>query len=373
MRRRSTNDCTIFLIIQLSVILSVSGFLSNLSGSKRWRSSSLLSNDITDDYILFSRAFQRHVVYSSRNVSRKKVDRQCDTVKGSFLFLDEAIDEYPLARIEPLHDIGFKEEDETKEPSMVVAGMGSTPSITVLRDDSFHMSFTESDTLEYLAKLAVGGTKYHSSLSKDLEMMKLSIQDRLAQSIAPSRFRCHTPKSLHRNYDRVLDLLTRGRSRSKSQTEDGSRPLTDSLILELTKSGLALSEMEARSVISEFPQLCLYDYYELENRVKFLLAPFVNTTTLTGKIEPDYYKMMRDGFGVGLTMDQATKIVKNVPQFLSLYHEDSKKAPIMYFYRNHDIPTSSVEQVRSALAVELNGVEYADIISLGMLHSYGGT
>jgi hypothetical protein len=332
---------------------------------------------VNDEYIVFSRAFQRHVVYSSSNPGRKKVDRQCDTVKASYLFLDEAIANHPFARIEKLNDIGCREED--LEPTSVVAGMGSAPSYNVLREDPLQNPSSDSESIEYLAKLALGGVKNHSPLSKDLESMKLSIQDKLVQSIPSYRLRSHTPKSLQRNYDRVLDLLTRGRSRGYKNTESGD-PLTNSLILELTKSGLALSEMEARSVVSAFPQLCLYDFYELENRVKFLLAPFHATlsslTTEGGNplknIEPDYYKIMRDGFGVGLTMDQATKIVKNVPQFLSLYHEDSKKASIVHFYRDHDIPTAFIERVRSALTVELNGVSYADIITLGMLHSYGG-
>lgn len=331
-----------------------------------------------NEYILFSRAFQRHIVYSSSNLGRKKVDHQCDTVTGSYLFLDEAIANHPSARIETLNDIGCEEED--LDPTSVIAGMGCTPSISILREESTQKSSSNSETLEYLAKLVVGGTKNHSPLSKDVERMKLSIQNRLEQSISTHRLRSHTPKSLQKNYDRVIDLLTRGRSRSKTNASS-SRPVMDSLILELTKSGLALSEMEARSVISAFPQLCLYDFYELENRVKFLLAPFSATFSSLGvqggnplkHIEPDYYQLMRDGFGVGLTMDQATKLVKNVPQFLSLYHEDSKKASIIHFYKDYDIPSAAIEKVRSALAVELNGVAYVDIISLGMLHSFGAS
>lgn len=366
MRRKCGKFQRIFLSSQV-ILLSVSGFLINSRKRITFQCNSV-AEDLSHEYIRFSRAFQRHVVYSKSN-SKKNPDYKCDRVVESFLFLDEAIDKYPLARIEPLEDIGCRNENE--DPNIIIAGMGIIPSSSMQVQD-ISMESKELETIEYLVLLALGGSR--TSSSRNMENMKRSVQDNLIRNVAPSRIKFQNPSKMIRNYDKLIDLLTRGRARSSTSSEYNG---TDSLILGLTKSGLGLSEIEARSVISSFPQLCLYDLNDLENKLRFFLAPFNETIWLSEgnrstRIEPDYLKIMQSGYGVGLTMEQATKIVRLVPQFLSLYHEDSKKASIIYFYRDLDIPTKYIDAVRSAFAGELSGVEYADIICLGMLHSFGG-
>ncbi len=84
-----------------------------------------------------------------------------------------------------------------------------------------------------------------------------------------------------------MDLLTRGRNRNYNPKAGGRHKFEKSL-LSITKVGLAFDESDARAVIAEFPQICLYDIHELEDRIKFMISPYCTRTmdeTLSCKFE----------------------------------------------------------------------------------------
>jgi hypothetical protein len=80
---------------------------------------------------------------------------------------------------------------------------------------------------------------------------------------------------------------------------------------------------------------------------------------------------MRRGYGAGLSVQQATQIVRAVPQFLSIYHEDSLKSNIFYFCRELDIPTRFLEQARTELGHRIIGGEASDTYAFAFLNSIG--
>ena len=69
-------------------------------------------------------------------------------------------------------------------------------------------------------------------------------------------------------------------------------------------------------------------------------------------------------------MEQATQAVKAVPQFLSIHHEDSKKPPMLHFYRDLKVEPHRVEQARIELA-NLIGSDGCDMLAFAYLNSLG--
>lgn len=80
---------------------------------------------------------------------------------------------------------------------------------------------------------------------------------------------------------------------------------------------------------------------------------------------------MRRGCGAGLSIEQATEAVKAVPQFLSIYHEDSKKPHVLHFHKNLNVPSKIVEAARSELANSIVGCDTSDLLSFAYLSSLG--
>lgn len=81
--------------------------------------------------------------------------------------------------------------------------------------------------------------------------------------------------------------------------------------------------------------------------------------------------MMRRGFGAGLSIEQATKAITAVPQFLSMHYEDSRKPSMIYFYKFLNIPPISLNEARTELSQYMLGCDSSDICSFAYLHSLG--
>mmetsp|Transcript_20331 Transcript_20331/g.30530 ORF Transcript_20331/g.30530 Transcript_20331/m.30530 type:complete len:959 (-) Transcript_20331:657-3533(-) len=351
-------------------------------------------------YIRFSRCFQRHVVFKCQNGhgcsnghsrshshSHSHSHRDCDNgeIMGSFIFLDDAIQSFPSAEV-----VKLKDDDEggmgvgvgvgiriSKMPLVLSSTTTSDTSTDTDTDtDTNHDTDTDHDhdalvhkSLNYLTSLAFTGQR-----------KSLAALPQLMQTIPPQRLASHTPETIHRNYDRVMDLLTRGRDRSSSHHHhhqprpeaEAGHELEKKSLLSITKVGLAFDESDARAVIAEFPQICLYDIHELEDRIKFMISPCTTTSTIIDKTpSPNFYNILRKGYGAGLSIEQATKAIGAVPQFLSLHYEDSRKPSMIYFYKSLHIPPISINEARTELRQYCLGCDASDVCSFAYLHSLG--
>ena len=233
-------------------------------------------------YIRFSRAFQRHVVYQETMASAYR-DCQRDDCLESFLFLDEAIAAYPDATFEKSLDIGAENDEDDFQ--LIVAGIGTIPSSHMLseRNGGNELTADARKTLCYLASLAMVGQrgKFPPPGSDQLQQKRDMFLHKLGSDISPKRFESHSPETIERNYIRVMDLLTRGR---RKIVKDGTVSKVDCLLMDWTQSGLSFEEADARAVIAAFPQLCLYDIHEIEERIKFMIFPKEDTLPSNGDV-----------------------------------------------------------------------------------------
>ena len=206
-------------------------------------------------YIRFSRAFQRYVVFkcSSKDTPGFHDDFNSGEIIKSYMFLDDALESYPHANFVKLRDIIIN--DEHDEIQFALGGMGTVSLNKMI--DMKNSGMKIDKTFEYFKSLSSIGHRKQVSNS--------------IYTISPKRFALHTTESIHRSYDRVMDLLTRGRNRNvKSNNNEAAR----NILFNITKVGLGFQEADARAVIAEFPQLCLYDIHEIEDRIKFMISPF---------------------------------------------------------------------------------------------------
>lgn len=359
-------------------------------------------------FIRFSRAFQRHVVYNCTHHNQQAQkqgkfletelsvyhDCQCDQTLESFLFLDEAISKYPNATLIKLVDVGVEHDEEDYDT--MLAGMGTLPSHQMLSECDVQCTTEEArlKVLSYLASITLSGQRMPLPPpgSSYLKQMRETVIQRLGSEIPHRRLYSHTRESIHRNYDRLVDILTRARVRRVARKVMGNEKSlgdnddinskiiegVDSLLMELTKAGLCFTEGDARAVIAEFPQVCLYDIREVEDRIRFMTLPIHDQIRKEhierrgmAKRDVDYYFMMRKGYGAGLTLQQATQAIRTVPQFLSMYHEDSKKPSTLYFYKELGVSPQLLEQARLELGSRLSGCDSSDTYSFAYLNSIG--
>ena len=209
---------------------------------------------------------------------------------------------YPTARLVKLPEVSDRDDDA--DYNQIVPGMGIRPSSSVSRivldpdnrdvglimddeddaegsdgdgdgeDDSLqtqsrniYQNITRDglDALEYLSSLTASLVASQTKAGGgDMEELRQNIASTLRERIGTKRFMEHSPQSLQHNYNRLMDLFTRSRARNDNRSGGAD---------EIMGPGLALAESEARNMISYFPEVCLYDIHEVEERIHFFLSP----------------------------------------------------------------------------------------------------
>jgi len=317
-------------------------------------------------FIQFSRVFQRHVVYRCQESPDEKENM---TVVQSFQFLDDSMKKFPNACILAPKDFPFpsptcsldvpdnsvdKKNVEDELCEYTVAGMGLWSLCDVeykTSNESRRRDFDESyAALRTLLQLVSPPTG--SSLSFNIPRHFFRLE--------PHRFalRGHTPESITTNYHKIVNLLSCGRIGNAVD------------VGEKHQVGLAMDQSDVSFVMSNFPQLCLYDWHEVETLIRFLVSPVPDSLSLA---EIDWAKMLSQGYGAGLTIRQATQTLRMMPEFMALYHEDSRKPSIVYLYNQMQTPMLSklCDEVNLQLNEYLEGTDPSDAYAFAFLHSIG--
>ena len=210
------------------------------------------------------------------------------------------MEEYPTARLVKLPEVSDRDDD--RDYNQIVPGMGIRSSSSISRivldpdnrdiglvmddeDDvggsdvdgdggllqtqpqSIHQNITRDglDALEYLSSLTASLVASQTKAGADgMDELRQNIASTLRERIGLKRFMEHSPQSLQHNYNRLMDIFTRSRTRNDNKSGGAD---------EIMGPGLALEESEARSMISYFPEVCLYDIHEVEERIHFFLSP----------------------------------------------------------------------------------------------------
>ena len=378
----------------------------------------------------------------------------------SFLYLDEAMEEYPTARLVKLPEVSDRDDD--RDYNQIVPGMGIRSSSSISRivldpdnidvglvmddeDDvggsdvdgdgnilqtqpqSIHQNITRDglDALEYLSSLTASLVASQTKAGADgMDALRQNIASTLRERIGLKRFMEHSPQSLQHNYNRLMDIFTRSRTRNDNKSGGAD---------EIMGPGLALEESEARSMISYFPEVCLYDIHEVEERIHFFLSPLppedmvgslsdvptskrkrrgrrpANSTSTTKKKEIDCKcnnifgkppifairggntsilrtllilfatislsitgaRLSWEGYGAGMTVEQATKAVRAVPNLLSLRHTDSRKPNMLYYMQELKVSADMSILTERNLEKYIMGTEASDAWAFAYLHTIG--
>ena len=354
----------------------------------------VLSND--DIYIQFSRVFQRHVVYrkidmvsSGDTTASTLMD---DEVLQSFEFLDDAVKSYPTARVLAPRDLPFPppscslvypdEENDGNSRQLTVGSRGRMIDTNVEEEECettiAGMGLWTLCELEYDDNAnnatATGGEYQYEQANAALRTL-LQLVSSSSSFVMPRHFfrldarrlamRGHTPESITMNHFRVVNLLSRGNSGSGGDNND---------------VGLAMDPSEVAFVLQNFPQLCLYDCGDLECLVRFLLQPLppvgsfpsvamVADRGVSGS-NVDWPSLFGKGYGAGLTLEQATKVCRVMPELLALYFEDSRKPSIMYMYsqmRTQPVSPKLIDEANMQLSLE--GADPCDSYTFAYLAS----
>ena len=223
-------------------------------------------NEGESNVIRFSRVFQRHVVYDEGG-----------RVVESFLFVDEAASTYPNARILAPLDVPFP------PPSCTLLYNEEDANVTTVtrsRDRYIDTSIEEEEcrtSIAGMGLLTLCELEYPPDGSDVLGPMERNEQANLAlrrllelvssADYAPRHFfqldvrrfasRGLTVDRIEENHARIVDLLSKGCVEGKW----GRR------------AGLDLDESDVKFVLSNFPQICMYNCDELATLIRFLISP----------------------------------------------------------------------------------------------------
>ena len=251
-------------------------------------------------------------------------------VLESFRFFDDAMIAYPCAEIVPLNDVALWQDEE--EHDFILGGMGSSSSKAMMKSPNhatathhnegdgskkspntsksndiitvdnegttLNKSVPGIESLQYLATLALSGQGRNSAPPLNTRKMKNMHRNAYVgelAKIAQSRFASHTPDSIRFNYNHAMDLFTRCRNPNLVSSGGKMTSNDSNLMFEMTRAGLSLTQSEARALIAEFPQICLYESHELVERIKFMISPLSPMVQ-----QEDTYSFFRSGKYVDL-------------------------------------------------------------------------
>ena len=246
------------LMILLSLLNIIGAFLTHKAFDKvKPIRSTILHQSIKEEgksnscaQIFFSNCYKRYIIQNSTKTN----------VENSYLFLDEALQEHPNASISgtisATEFIDFDTDIDTDidiEKIQMQYQYRDIPQNTLSEKDY-------DDLLYYLSCLTSNPIKGGRSQEQIYNYLK----DRISRDHI---FTHHTKSALKYSYDRLMDLFTRSNTILQQSSQNNQRPPL------FFNPGLSMDQHTARNVISNFPQLCLYDYKEVEERVKFMISP----------------------------------------------------------------------------------------------------
>ncbi|EJK57996.1 hypothetical protein THAOC_21915 [Thalassiosira oceanica] len=333
-------------------------------------------DDVSPTIIRFSRVFQRHVVYDEGG-----------RVVQSFLFVDEATSKYPKARILAPLDVPFPPPSCTllynEDDANVTTAMRS-------RDRYIDTKVEEEEcrtSIAGMGLLTLCELEYPADGSDVLGPMERYEQANLAlrrllelvssADYAPRHFfqldirrfasRGLTVDRIEENHARIVDLLSKGRVESKR----GRR------------AGLDLDESDVKFVLSNFPQICMYNCDELETLIRFLTSPLPPHEKYPSVVlvaigaekaqEVDWPHIASKGFGAGLTIKQAGLAIRMMPELLALHYEDSRKPSQLYLFQEMKLrfPQDQIAKVSTTAKDLLEGSDSGDLYLMVYLLSLG--
>eukprot|EP00571_Detonula_confervacea_P007920 CAMPEP_0172332500 /NCGR_PEP_ID=MMETSP1058-20130122/62469_1 /TAXON_ID=83371 /ORGANISM="Detonula confervacea, Strain CCMP 353" /LENGTH=1128 /DNA_ID=CAMNT_0013049791 /DNA_START=143 /DNA_END=3526 /DNA_ORIENTATION=+ len=360
----------------------------------------LLSEEVPSGgiiYIQFSRVFQRHVVYqrhSGIDHDDANPHGTTDKVIQSFEFLDDAIQLFPETRVLAPQDLPFPppscslvypdenndggdrllvrrgrlidSDIEEEECETTIAGMGLWTLCELEYDAALNNTNSDKD--------------YHYQQAHEALRTLLQLVSSQSSFTAPRHFfrldprriamRGHTSESIALNHERIVNLLSCGM--------DGNDEISKSKTV-----GLAMDSSDVAFVLQNFPQLCLYNCGELESLVRFLLQPLPLAGSIPsvaivadrgddGRANVDWPSLSGNGYGAGLTVDQATSAIRMMPELLALYYEDSRKPSMVYMYNQMmlaPVPPKLIDE--ATIQLNLEGADPSDAYTFAYLFSLG--
>lgn len=276
----------------------------------------------------FSHSFQRHIVYNSNH-----------SVLGSYEFLDRALEDYPEAILIPQGTL-TRNRDLDDIYMGCIAGSGVDEQ-TVYREQTNRTSEEHSSRI----KVAYDALMTLSTLAAELPAAQHAVARYLAENSGKLRFIDHTPETIKNNFKRITKLL---------------------------KNTLDIDASETRQkILAVFPQICLYDVQEIEDRVRFFMAPPPPASLIRAKLQ-DWPLLASQGYGAGLSKQQLRTAVCAVPHLIAMYYEDAVLKPkIGYYLHILQAPFQLANVATIELKSYLDGATFSDIAHVTYLYKLG--
>eukprot|EP00804_Cyclotella_cryptica_P011497 CCRYP_017072-RB/>CCRYP_017072-RB protein AED:0.33 eAED:0.33 QI:172/1/1/1/0.5/0.57/7/818/1145 len=376
-------------------------------------------------YIQFSRVFQRHVVYRhipSNNdtnwdgigdttiTSMTTASRSTEEVMESFEFLDEAMAKYPgipvlapkdLPFPPPTCSIEWDSNEDVEEKTLIkttvdggVGGGARKRRADVEQDECEStvagMGLTTLCELQYeydcVERMSTTNSLDASSFQRQQGAVSSNV-DELGYRYDQSRLAIQTLLKLVTTPESQINLprhffrLDPKRFASRGLTSDVILKNHNRLV-QLLSGVLGMKQRDIDFVLSNFPQLCLYNGDEVECMIDFLVSPlpqqeFVSVVMVAekgiGGESVDWPRLWWKGFGAGLTVSQAAASLRVMPELLAMYYEDSSKPSILYMHQQMRLSVSPtlIDETNTNLGHLIEGTPPSDAYFFAYMSSLG--